>query len=77
MPGVRTFVRQFLNPIFGTKVFALLTNGDGEGLAFIKSRVDEGKLRPVIDKVFPMSEVAVAQEYSKTGRAKGKIILEV
>ena len=35
------------------------------------------KLEPVIDKVFPLTEVAAAQEYSKTGRAKGKIVLEV
>ena len=77
VPGLGTFVRQFANPIFGTKVYALLTNGDGEGLAFIKTLIDEGKLAPVIDRVFPMSEVAAAQERSKSGQAKGKIVLEV
>lgn len=38
---------------------------------------DKLKLQPVVDKVFPLSEVAAAQEYSKAGRAKGKIILEL
>ncbi len=77
MPGVGTFLRQFINPICSVKVFALITRGDGEALAFIKSLVDEGKLKPIIDKVFPFAEVASAQEYSKAGRAKGKIILEL
>lgn len=77
MPGVKTFVRQFLNPLLGVKVHGLITRGDGEALGFIKSLVDDGKLVPVIDKVYPFAEVAAAQEYSKAGRAKGKIVLEL
>ena len=75
MPGLRTLIRQFLNPLFGVKVFALLTNGDGEQLEIIKSLAEGGKLKTVIDRVLPIEEVASAQEYSKTGRAKGKIVL--
>jgi NADPH:quinone reductase-like Zn-dependent oxidoreductase len=77
VPGVKTFLRMFANPLFGTKVFGLLTKGDGAELEYVRSLVDEGKLKPVIDKVFPIAEVAAAQEYSKAGRAKGKIVLEV
>jgi NADPH:quinone reductase-like Zn-dependent oxidoreductase len=76
-PGVGTFLRQFLNPICGVKVFGLITRGSGEQLSFIKDLIESGRLEPVIDKVFPLSEVAAAQEYSKTGRAKGKIVLEM
>ena len=77
VPGPRTFVRMFANPLFGAKVFGLLTKGDGAELEYVRTLVDGGKLKPVIDKVFPMAEVAAAQEYSKAGRAKGKIVLEV
>ena len=76
-PGVGTFLRQFLNPFNSVKVFGLITKGSGEQLAFIKDLIDRGKLQPVIDKVFALAEVAAAQEYSKAGRAKGKIVLEV
>jgi NADPH:quinone reductase-like Zn-dependent oxidoreductase len=76
VPGLSTFLRQFANPLFGVKVFGLLTTGAGEGLEHIRSLVEAGKLAPVIDKTFPFAEVAAAQEYSKTGRAKGKIVLE-
>lgn len=76
-PTVKTFLRQFANPLLGAKVYGLITKGSGEQLAFVASLVDEGKLRPVIDRTYPLGEVAAAQEYSKTGRARGKIVLEV
>jgi NADPH:quinone reductase-like Zn-dependent oxidoreductase len=75
IPGLGTFIRQFLNPLFGMKVFGLLTNGDGKELDFVKSLVEQGKLKIVIDRVLPIDEIVAAQEYSKTGRAKGKIVL--
>jgi len=77
MPGVGTFIRQFLNPLFGMKVFGLITTGAGEGLEYIKTLVEAGKLKPVIDKTYPFAEIVAAQEYSKAGRAKGKIVLEL
>lgn len=76
-PGLGTLVRQFFNPLFGIKVFGLMTRGAGEDLELIKGLVERGQLRPVIDKVFPFAEVAAGQEYSKAGRAKGKIVLDL
>jgi NADPH:quinone reductase-like Zn-dependent oxidoreductase len=76
-PGVSTFIRQGLNFLFGVKVFGLVTKGNGEQLGYIKSLIESGKFKTVIDRVFPFAEVAQAQEYSKAGRAKGKIVLTV
>ncbi|MDQ6898502.1 MAG: NAD(P)-dependent alcohol dehydrogenase [Candidatus Dormibacteraeota bacterium] len=75
-PRVATFIRQFLNPLFSVKVYPLITTGDGSQLAAIKSLVEAGKLRPVIDRILPVDEVAAAHQYSKSGRAKGKIVLQ-
>jgi NADPH:quinone reductase-like Zn-dependent oxidoreductase len=76
-PRIKTFLRMFANPLFKTKVYGLVTTGDGKDLAYLASLVDSGQLRPIIDKVYPLDQVAAAQEYSKTGRARGKIVLEV
>jgi NADPH:quinone reductase-like Zn-dependent oxidoreductase len=76
-PSVGTFVRQLFNPLLGVKVYGLMTTGSGEDLELIKSFVERGQLRPIIDKVYPFAQVAAAQEHSKSGRAKGKIVLEV
>ena len=77
MPTVKIFLRQFANGLFRTKVYGLITQGSGEHLTFLASLVDQGKLRPTIDRTYPLAEVAAAQEYSKNGRARGKIVLEV
>ena len=48
-----------------------------EDLSFIGELIHSGKVKPVIDKRFQLSEVADAIRYSETGRARGKIIIEV
>jgi NADPH:quinone reductase-like Zn-dependent oxidoreductase len=36
-----------------------------------------GELRPVIDRHYPLARVAEAIAYSETGRAQGKIIVDI
>ncbi len=48
-----------------------------EGLSRIAELIDAGTVKVLIDSVFPLSEVRAAHEKSQTGRAKGKIVLEV
>jgi NADPH:quinone reductase-like Zn-dependent oxidoreductase len=36
-----------------------------------------GKLQPVLDKTFPLSEARLAEEYLQSGAQKGKITLEI
>lgn len=48
-----------------------------DGLRQIGGLIDAGNVRVLIDSVFPLSEVRAAHTKSETGRAKGKIVLEV
>lgn len=48
-----------------------------EQLARIAALIDEGHVQVLIDSVFPLSEARIAHEKSQSGRAKGKIVLEV
>jgi len=43
----------------------------------IRTLIDMGQLHPVIDKVFKFEEAKQAQNYSQSGKARGKIVLEV
>ncbi len=50
---------------------------DGRALAEITRLVEAGKIRPVIDRVYPLDAMADAHTHSETGRARGKIIIRV
>jgi NADPH:quinone reductase-like Zn-dependent oxidoreductase len=39
--------------------------------------IEAGKVRPRIDRVFPLAQAAEAHAYSEAGRTRGKIVLRV
>jgi NADPH:quinone reductase-like Zn-dependent oxidoreductase len=52
-------------------------NVNGIRLQEISGLIDLGKVRVIVEKQLPLSEAAAAHELSETGRARGKIILNV
>jgi len=36
-----------------------------------------GKLRPIVDRVFPLAQAALAQERLQRGEQRGKIVLDI
>lgn len=50
---------------------------DGKELGQIKTLVEEGKIKPVIDKVYPFSQSVEALIHLGSGRAKGKIVVTI
>lgn len=50
---------------------------DGTQLADIAALVDEGGLKPVIDRVFTFDETLRALSYLKAGHARGKVVVEL
>jgi NADPH:quinone reductase-like Zn-dependent oxidoreductase len=46
-------------------------------LAFVTALCEAGKVVPVIDRRYPLSEVPEALRYLGAGRAKGKVIITV
>jgi len=49
----------------------------GNELEQIGNLLTMGVIRPVVDRVFPISECQSAMDYSESGRARGKIIIGV
>ncbi len=48
-----------------------------DGLYFLKSLLENGRVRPVIDRCYPLSDTADAIRYLEQGHAQGKIVLKV
>lgn len=50
---------------------------DGEALAVVAGLVEAGRIRPIIDRVFPLVRIAAAHEYCESGQARGKIVVDM
>ncbi|EEK88374.1 NADP-dependent oxidoreductase [Bacillus cereus] len=55
----------------------LFMKPSGDQLRTIANYIEAGKIKPVIDRVFPFEDEQKAMEYSESGRAKGKIIVKI
>ena len=49
----------------------------GHQLSEITALIETGKIRPVVDKVFPFEQTNDALAYVESGRAKGKVVVRV
>jgi NADPH:quinone reductase-like Zn-dependent oxidoreductase len=54
----------------------LFMRADGEQLARITGLIEDGAIRPVLDRTFPFAALNEAFAYIETGRAKGKVVVE-
>jgi NADPH:quinone reductase-like Zn-dependent oxidoreductase len=59
------------------KMGNLLARPNKQDLAFIKELLEAGKVKPVIDRCYPLSEVADAIRYLEEGHAQGKVVITV
>ena len=50
---------------------------DGAQLREITALLEAGTIKPVIDRVFPFNAVNEALAYIETGRAKGKVVVQL
>jgi len=64
--------------MFTGKRFAMVSiKPRGGDLEKINSLIEAGKLRPVIEKVFPLEQIADAHRLSEAGHVRGKIVVKI
>jgi NADPH:quinone reductase-like Zn-dependent oxidoreductase len=62
----------------GKKKFSILTlRIHQRDLLFIKGLIEAGKVKPVLDRRYPLSEIAEALRYYSEGHARGKVVITV
>jgi NADPH:quinone reductase-like Zn-dependent oxidoreductase len=66
-----------LSPFVGQKLGTFISRENHEDMIVLKALIEAGKVTPVIDRAYPLSEVADAIRYMRDGRACGKIVITV
>ncbi len=63
------------SPFVGQEFVMILAELRKDDLAILGDLIQSGKVTPVIDRSYPLSEVPAAIRYSEEGHARGKIII--
>jgi NADPH:quinone reductase-like Zn-dependent oxidoreductase len=76
----RLFQVLFLGPLIsvaGKKMGFMIARMNAKDLVFLRELLESGKVVPVIDRRYPLNEVAEALRYVEQGHARGKVIITV
>lgn len=79
-PGALSWVvRSAVSALWGDRRRArvVMVRPNGENLAYLARLAAQGQLKPKIEKIFPLAEIARAHELSEGGHVRGKIVLAV
>lgn len=77
LPRVSTVGNHLFTRFSNKKGMLVVVNSRSTDLSWLAERIDEGKIKPVIDSVFPLEAIQKAHERVETRRARGKVIVKV
>jgi len=76
-PFGRVIHALFLKPFIKQDVGMMMANSNATDLTFLAQLMESGKIKPVIDRTYKLSELRDAISYLEEGHARGKVVLTV
>jgi NADPH:quinone reductase-like Zn-dependent oxidoreductase len=76
-PLARILKALVLSRVVSQRLVPYIATVRHDDLVVLKELIEAGKLSPVIDRTFPLSEAADAVRYVGTGQARAKVVINV
>jgi NADPH:quinone reductase-like Zn-dependent oxidoreductase len=76
-PMAKPIKAMLLSPFVSQKVGMILAELNHDDLAFLADLMQSGKVTPVIDRTYKLSELPQAIQYLEQGHARGKVVINV
>lgn len=78
LPDPDSVVQSFLTFLLpGKKAKLIVAQSNGQDLAYLKELIEAGKMRSIIERTYPLSELAAAHAVSEQGHVVGKVVITV
>jgi len=77
LPTPGRFMRRMLTSLSGKKLQTIICDINRVELEILAKMVEDEILKVYVDKVFPLTEIKKAHEYSETGRVRGKLVVKI
>lgn len=75
-PG--NYLKSFFSALLpGQKYKVILLKTNSEDLEYLKAQIEAGKIRSVIDKTYPLAQIAEAHTYAEGEHTVGKNVIEI
>ena len=69
--------KYFISKSSGKKIMIKVSEQSQNDLDVLKTMLEEGKIKPIIDKVMPLEEIVKAHKYVEAGHKKGNLVIRV
>jgi NADPH:quinone reductase-like Zn-dependent oxidoreductase len=66
-----------LVPFVRQKLSTVISKERRQDVEELRKLLEAGKVRRVVDRMFPLGEVPVAIRYLRDGRARGKVVITI
>ena len=76
-PMGRPIVALLMSPFISQKMGMMMAELNKQDLTILGDLMQSGKVKPVIDRTYPLSQIAEAMRYLEAGHARGKVIITV
>src|SRR5215218_2155943 len=64
-----------LSPFVGQKLGTFVSSENHEDMNVLKELIEAGKVTPIVDRIYPLSEVPEAIRYLEEGHTRGKVVI--